>query len=276
MPVNQPILKNKEADRQLFEEGYTIITFLNKTEIIDLSTFFYSKHNTLPSGLYATAHLQDIAFRNEMNDKINTTFHRANEANFNQARALGGTFMLKSPGKEGLLNPHQDWSIVDEDEWRSFNVWVPLVDVNESNGTIEIIEKSHLSHKTYRGINIPQDEKGLNIAKWDSMKVMCMKAGDALIYDHRLWHASKENLSSNNRLVVVYGIIPQQAEMRYYFQENNKIIEYACTPDFFLNGNPAEGPKNLSKIREITAYTKDNFKKEEKTSIFKKIKNWFK
>jgi ectoine hydroxylase-related dioxygenase (phytanoyl-CoA dioxygenase family) len=43
--------------------------------------------------------------------------------------------MVKSKGENGSLHPHQDWNIVDEREFNSYNIWLPLVDVNAENGT---------------------------------------------------------------------------------------------------------------------------------------------
>lgn len=277
MPINQQIIKDSSSDQALLEQGFVVIPFLNETEIEALTAFFYSQHEAIPKGLYATAHVQDIAFRNKMNDKIKAIFERANAVSFVNTQTLGGTFMVKTPGKEGKLHPHQDWNIVDEEEWRSFNVWVPLVDVDEKNGTIQVLEKSHLEAKTYRGINIPPQFPDLSEASWAKMKSLKMKAGEALVYDHRLLHASQENLSDVNRLVVVYGIIPSGAEMRYYYQEGETIGEYKCSPEFFMNGNPAAGPKSLEKIRNITqnhANTKNAPTKTKNKTIFEKIKSW--
>ncbi len=251
MNKNNNILKDKIQDKILEKYGYAVIPFLNKEEVEDLSSFFYKNHKEIPKGLYATAHSQDIDFRNKMNTKIKEVFERANNENFENIQALGGTFMNKSKGKEGLLQPHQDWNIVDEEQYRSFNVWVPLVDVSKENGTIQILDRSHKFPKTFRGINIPSAYEDLNEICWDKMLSIEMKAGQALVYDHRLLHASKENFTNENRLVVVYGIIPKDAEMRYYYKENNKIAEYKCSPDFFMNGNPAGGPNGLEKIKDI-------------------------
>lgn len=245
------ILKDLSKDKDLLEKGYATFPFLNDKEITELKTFFYVNNQDLPKGLYATAHNPDIDFRNKMNNKINEVFKRANAQNFVNFQALGGTFMNKSKGEEGLLHPHQDWNIVDEKEFRSFNVWIPLVDVSPKNGTIQVLEKSHLLAETYRGINIPSAFEDVNDLCWNNMDYLNLKAGEALIYDHRLMHASKENFTENNRLVVVFGIIPQTAEMRYYYQENNAIGEYKCDADFFMNGNPAAGPKGLIKIQTI-------------------------
>lgn len=281
MPIDKAILKDSTADSVLLEKGYAIIPFLNPEEVIELSQFFYQSHEAVPEGLYATAHVQDVDFRNKMNDKINKVLSRASESSFINVQSLGGTFMVKTPGEKGLLYPHQDWNIVDEDEWRSFNVWIPLVDVNPKNGTLQVLEESHLSGKTYRGINIPQmpfDDKDNG---WSKMTSATMKAGEALIYDHRLWHASQENTTKEHRLVVVYGVIPKGAEMRYYYQEGDLIGEYACHPEFFLSGNPGGGPKGLKKIQDIQLTntkspqdTSTTNPKSNNKSIFDKFKSW--
>ena len=33
--------------------------------------------------------------------------------------------------------------------------------------------------------------------------------------------------------------------------DNNQIEEYNCTPDFYINENPFQGPKGLEKTRDI-------------------------
>ncbi|MGE0636368.1 MAG: phytanoyl-CoA dioxygenase family protein [Bacteroidia bacterium] len=228
-----------------------VIPFLNRDEIIQLKNFFYRHHLQLPKGLYATAHVQDIEFRKKMNDFISEIFQRANKEKFADIIQLGGTFMNKAHGKEGLLIPHQDWNIVDEEKFRSFNVWVPLVDTDENNGGIQVLEKSHTILPGFRSVNTPSAFENIYDEVWKKMKTLKIPAGHALIYDHRLLHASRENNSDSDRLVVVFGIIPQKAEMRYYYKCENGVEEYACTPEFYLSGNPAEGPGNLIKLRDI-------------------------
>ena len=271
------ILKDLSKDKDLLEKGYAVFPFLNEEEIAELSTFFYAHNKKLPKGLYATAHNADIDFRNKMNDKINQVFNRANVTSFENFQAQGGTFMVKTKGKEGHLIPHQDWSIVDEEKFRSFNVWIPLVDVNVANGTIQVLAGSHKLVKAFRGPNTPSAFDEVYEESWKKMIPLEMKAGQAMIYDHRLLHGSTENLSDEDRLVIVYGIIPEGAEMRYYYVADDKISEYACHPDFFLKGTPGAGPGDLKKIKDHPNYIpKVSFEKEVLPLTFwQKIKQQF-
>lgn len=279
------ILKDLDRNQQLLQEGYVIIPFLNEKEIQDLTHYFKEHHSKAPKGLYATAHVADTTFRNKMNNKIYEVFQRANQETFSEdVLALGGTFMVKTPGPEGKLIPHQDWSIVDETRFRSFNIWVPLVDTNVKNGSLQVLENSHTMVDVFRGPNTPSAFDQVYDEVWPQMKTLEVSAGSAVVYDHRLLHASEENKSNEDRLVVVYGIIPKQAEMRYYYVNDNMLEEYRCNPNFFMYDNPAAGPGNLEKLRafEYTfpkvapkhAQQQETVHTNEAKSILKQLKNW--
>jgi hypothetical protein len=87
---------------------------------------------------------------------------------------------------------------------------------------------------------------------WDKMTGLYMKAGEALIYDHRLIHASGENNTDEIRLATVYGVIPDGADMFYYHRKDESTIEiYESNKEFFLYENIFEGPRKLKRINEF-------------------------
>jgi ectoine hydroxylase-related dioxygenase (phytanoyl-CoA dioxygenase family) len=141
---------------------------------------------------------------------------------------------------------------VDERKFRSFNIWVPLVDLNRENGTIQILPESHKWLKTYRSANISSAFESVNDLLWGKLIPLFMKKGEALIYDHRLLHASGENFTDELRLAAVFGIIPNDASMFYYHQKNEYTLEvFESNPEFFLMENIFDGPKGLKKVSEI-------------------------
>jgi len=157
------------------------------------------------------------------------------------------------------LNPHQDWNIVDENKFRSFNVWVPLVNLTDENGVICVMPGSHTWRKTYRSANTAFAFQDRESEFWNTMQRLYMTAGGALVYDHRLIHASGVNTTDEIRLACVYGIIPKGAEMFYYHQKDEQTIEvFKSNPDFFLYGNIFEGPKGLEKAGEVALKGKGN------------------
>lgn len=251
MALNQQILKDTGLDRRLLEEGYVVMPFLSQAEVHALADYYYASHPRQLDGMYATAHVPDISLRMRMNDFIKKVFARAIAETFVNCNPLGGSFIAKGKGQKGTLEPHQDWNIVDEEHYRSFNIWVPLVDLTNDNGPIMIIPRSHAWLKNYRSANIHSAFSKVNDAIWKMLQPLLLKAGEALIYDHRLVHASGVNNSDEIRLAAVYGIIPEGARMFYYHQADDHTVEvFESNPEFFLYGNIFEGPKGLKSVAE--------------------------
>jgi len=249
MSEMQQILKDEQLDKRLLNEGYVVVPFLDAVEVSALLTFYYGHHTRSQEGMYATAHVPDIDFRIKMNDLIKKVFARAIERFFVNYTALGGSFIAKGKGTNGKLHPHQDWNIVDEEQFRSFNIWVPLVDLHQNNGAIQVLPHSHTWLTTFRSANITGAYSQVNDLLLQKMAPLYMKAGEALIYDHRLLHASGENTTDEIRLAAVYGIITDNSSMRYYHQADEKTIEvFESNPEFFLYGNIFEGPKGLKSL----------------------------
>ncbi|MCB0509813.1 MAG: phytanoyl-CoA dioxygenase family protein [Bacteroidetes bacterium] len=244
----EAILKNGALDEELAEKGYVVVPFLSAETVQDLKAFFYQEQPHDIPGFYASAHSMDLDFRGRMNQKIKNSFESAIESYFQNCEALGGSFVVKTNKQKERLHPHQDWNIVDENKYRSFNIWVPLVDLNQQNGAIRVLEKSHLWGANFRGPNIPDDRQEQLEKIWEDMNTLHMKAGEALIYDHRLYHASYPNLTEEYRLACVFGIKPKDAQMYYYFGNNGKIEQYKSSVDFFMKGDIQKGPEILEKI----------------------------
>lgn len=252
MQSAQAILANEPLDKELLAKGYVVVPFLTEEEVKQLVDFYYENHPKQNEGMYATAHVPDVNFRMKMNEFIKTIFARAIQQTFVNCTPLGGSFIAKGKGGHGALHPHQDWNIVDEDQFRSFNIWVPLVDLNEENGAIKILPQSHAWLKTYRSANISSAFETVNDVLWQTMVILFMKKGEALIYDHRLLHASGENKTAELRLAAVYGIIPEQSSMRYYHKADENTVEvFESNPEFFLYGNIFEGPKGLKSVEKL-------------------------
>ncbi len=248
--MNQ-ILADKQLDEQLLKDGYVVVPFLDEKRVKELFEFFYAHHANEIPGFYATAHSIDIPFRKKMNEQIKTVFEEPIKTFFNNCKPLGGSYVVKSKSQEERLHPHQDWNIVNENEFRSFNIWVPLVDLNEENGAIRVVPGSHLWVNNFRGPNIPDYFSNYNETIWQHMQTLNMNAGEALIYDHRLFHSSFANKTDNLRIATVFGIIPDEAQMFYYFGKGEAVDVYESNVNFFMEGNIQKGPDVLKKIETI-------------------------
>jgi hypothetical protein len=241
----QRILSDNQLDKALLQQGYVVVPFLDADAVRELKGFFLENHPQGVNGFYATAHSPDTAFRQRMNDRIMEAFKGPIVRYFTGCRPLGGSFVVKSRENTSRLHPHQDWNIVDEDKYRSFNIWVPLVNLTEQNGAIRVMPHSHRWVRNFRGPNIPDAFAGVQEDIWKKMTALHMKAGEALIYDHRLFHASDPNTTDELRVAAVFGIIPEEAQMLYYFGRDEKVEVYKSSVEFFMTGDIQKGPEIL-------------------------------
>jgi hypothetical protein len=245
------ILKDSTQNSLLETQGYVVLPFLNENEITNLVNVFEAIPNEDLSDFYASTHQKDLDFRKATNEKIVQEFSRSVEEYFDEAELLGGSFIAKKANYNEKLQPHQDWNIVDESQHRSFNIWIPLVDTNQSNGAIMIMPSSHLWIKNYRHSSIPCAYSEVHQLLFENMLTLNLKAGEALIYDHALIHASHSNNSDNTRISCASGIKPKEAEMLIYWNNQSEIEEYNCNTAYFLENNVFEKPTNLELRKTI-------------------------
>ncbi|MEY2921789.1 MAG: hypothetical protein RL108_402 [Bacteroidota bacterium] len=249
--VHQEIVLDPHQNQLLQKEGYVVLPLLSENEVAELHSYFKEKTNLEEGSFYATAHANEVDFRKEMSDKIVEVIQEKVNATLQNHELLGASYIVKSKKLLQPLQPHQDWNIVDESEYRSYNIWIPLVDLNEENGAILIMPQSHSWIKNYRHSSIACSFQEVHSQIWDAMKPLYLKAGEALLYDHALLHASMPNTSQLDRVACACGIIPKGAPLRYYWNNNGTVEEYESSKEFFLKENVFTGPKGLKKLKNI-------------------------
>ncbi len=249
--VYTPILLDNEKDTELADKGYSIFPFLSPAEIMTFTRYYHETQKETPDHFYSSTHSTDISFRKKTNEFLKTVISPLLPQYFKDYRLLGGAFVVKPPNGKGLLPPHQDWNIVNEQKARSYNLWIPLMDVKVENGAVFVLEGSHRKMNTYRGPGIPSILRDVESHVWGNMNALPMLAGEALFYDHALIHGSPANQSEHIRLGVVCGMISRNERMQLCFNSQNGVSIYEATEDFFLQKDPMEGPQDLKFIREL-------------------------
>lgn len=247
------LLHSSPGDRELAVNGYSIFPLLDAVATDRLSRYYFEFQKEEPSYFYSSTHSGDFGFRKRTSDLIKSVLAPLLPQHLKNYKLLGGAFVVKPPHGKGILQPHQDWNLVDETAFRSYNIWIPLVDVNPNNGAVFVLDGSHNKMPTYRGPGIPSVFKDVESFAWQYMKPLNMKGGEALLYDHALLHGSPANQSDAIRLGIVAGVIPAAADMQLHFAVNDSIDVYECNEDFFLSANPFEGPGPLQKKGTVPA-----------------------
>lgn len=248
--MKPPIFKDKEIQTRFDRDGYAVIDFISKTDTEFVAKKFYELHPELPRGFYAAAINADDAFKQEIYEHTEKIFGNAIDAHFENYKKLGSTYLCKAPGAESKVNVHQDWTTVDETQYYSATIWVPLLDTSEENGALRVLPGSHLFFNYYRSNNIPVAYRNNEELLWNSMTTVPMKAGQAFILNHAVLHGSSANLSAKERLVVAYALAPKDAKLVFYHKnagdKTDRIEKFDMPDDFFqryynLGGRPQFG-----------------------------------
>lgn len=231
---HNPILLKEQDDHALATEGYAIFPLLGKTEVEALSRYYSEFQKEEPQHFYSSTHSPDFEFRKKTSDFIKSVITPLLPGVLKDYKVLGGAYVVKPAHGKGILQAHQDWNLVDESKARSYNLWIPLVDVNEQNGAVFILPESHAKVPTLRGPNIPSTFKQIEQIIWKHLLPLNMSAGEALLYDHALIHGSPVNQTPTDRLGIVIGIVAHDSDMQMYGMDNGVVKCYECGEDYFL------------------------------------------
>jgi hypothetical protein len=256
--MKEQILKDKILDELLLSKGFVIIPFLKPVEIQDLLNFYHQNHTDDIPGFYASVFSLDINLREEITKKIKSIYVKIIENTFINYKLIGGIFIVKTNNEKERLHPHQDWAFIDEEICRGFNIWIPLVDINEDNGAIRITPESHLWANNFRGPKIQDSFPNKQEEIWQNMTTLNLKAGEALIYDARLFHASYPNQTDKPRIATVFGAIPKDATMYHYIGDGEFVDVFESNEAFFLGSNINNGASVLNKVKRVKNFAIKN------------------
>ena len=231
------IFKETKQETHFKEHGFVLTPgFLNSEEISLLRAWYTQTPNDLGQGFHATTHSKDIDYRRKVTELISKVFQDKIRQILHEYRPVVGTFTVKEPGPKSFFDFHLDWSMVDESQHISITAWVSLEDTTENNGNLWILDRSVHHGNSYRcspGLHMLVENKD----NWGNLKfqkqALAMKAGDAIIYNHKLIHGSPPNLSDQARIAINMVYLPKEAKSVHYTFEDKKIHAYIVDDDFY-------------------------------------------
>lgn len=238
------LFKNEKLQQQFNLNGYVVVPFLNEVQVKELRDFFFQTHPQIPGGFYSSSFNTDDAHKESVNTKIENVLSEQVTAHFNSIKKLGSCFLNKQPSAQSEMPIHQDWTVVDEPNFDSITIWIPLQDVNEVNGAIQVIDGSHRFSSALRSPSLEDPFKNIQQELRADLKLLPMKAGEAFIFSQALLHASPPNMSNEPRIAVTYGLIDAEAQLMFYHKnEEGKVEQYFVEENFFQQYNTQIGKR---------------------------------
>ncbi len=279
------IFKDPKHQAQYHEKGYVLLPTLEKNEVEKLLSYYKKQEfdNKIEAGFHISLDNQNKELVKEVGQTIKDVLVPKTKDIFDDCQVFTASYVIKEPGLQNIVPPHQDWTFVDENEFCSLTVWTALVDVTEQNGALGVIPGSHKTFNHKRSSPSPQSKSPLAdhiFTLFPFIEIVEMKAGETLIFDNRLIHASPPNLSDQARIAVGIGVTQSEAQLKHFYQnpQSGKLEEYDVDQsfypwfnnkrlsDFFDAGKSLEG---LKKVNEIDRIVPDLSKEEMEALVLK-------
>jgi hypothetical protein len=281
--MTRKIFKNDELQKQFEQNGFVKLPMLEKEEVDSLRDYYTNQEfdNKIEAGFHISLDNLNEDLVKEVGDKITGVLAPKTTEYLDDCQIFTASYVIKEPGLQNIVPPHQDWTFVDEDKYCSATVWTALVDVTENNGALGVIPGSHTIFNHKRSSPSPQSKSPLAdhiFTLFPFVEVIEMKAGESLIFDNRLIHASPPNLSDQARIAVGIGITQSEAKLKHFYQNpsSGKLEEYDVDHSFYTWFNnkrlsdlfdSGSSPEGLNKIGEIDRIVPDLTKEEMEAKV---------
>ncbi len=229
------IFKNKENERAITRKGYAVIRNLVQENVCDELKLFFEQSGMVDQRPFSISNWNnDETYRAAIYNKVASSVLPFVAPLLNNFKPVLAVYTAKRPGEKSDMLIHQDWSLVDEIKFRSVSVWVALCDMHPNNGNLQVAEYSHIYCGFPRGMNVPVPFENIRSKMHESFLTdLPLKKGDAVVFEHRLIHASPPNNSAEIRLAAVLALIPAEAELIHYYKhlDNNTQLELLVQND---------------------------------------------
>ncbi len=235
-----------EMQQQLETEGYVVLeNFLTPDELENLRELVSSDplpENAENLAAYTLFSQSDPTFRQHHNDRLKLIVNTKLATLLPDYRTALCTWYRKSPNSStNATQLYQDPSLTDETETLSYGIWCPLIDVTPENGCLSVVKGSHhLNSKPrpfYPFSPFPYDSTLASLIQDRYLTHVPLKAGQAILYDKRLFHGASPNPQDQERVAFACLIAPENTLTHFAYQESaeSETLELFAVEDDFYN-----------------------------------------
>jgi Phytanoyl-CoA dioxygenase (PhyH) len=238
--MSKRIFKDENLQALFDKQGFVVVPFIDSDEVKMLTDLFYELHPNLQgAGFVSGSYSHDYAYKKKASDAFINAFTKHYERIFINYQPFGGAYLYKMPASASELAIHQDWTIVDENKYVALNCWVPLTDIDETNGGLHVVPGSQYDAlHTVRAPTLPFFFSGNDDVVVKASVPMYVKAGTAVILNESVIHYSPPNQSDKLRLAITAGVKSKGAPMQFHYfdksQPNTNRLEVFDMPEDFL------------------------------------------
>jgi hypothetical protein len=218
------ILVDPARQEELYRNGYTAVRLLSADEAASLLAQLtatrldgdFENRNGGPNSSYHASVLDpDLHYKRQVNDIVRDAFGPPLAKILDGYRVATSGFLAK-PAGGGAVGLHRDWTMTASVDDICLNIWCPLVDVDDTNGTLRLLAGSHRLVPNIEAPYVPFCFQPYAVELLQRATPVPLKAGEALIFDTSILHGSRVNMSERLRPVAVSLWVPQDATLVFH------------------------------------------------------------
>lgn len=232
--VVRPKFRDGALDSCLESRGYVMVPTIARAAVRPLRRVHRALVGRVPPGFHSTPYSDDLDHKVAVNAAIQAALLPVVDELLTGYRPLLASFISKGCDEGGQMPPHMDWTFVDEPMSASLNFWVPLVDVDCRNGAMSVLPGGHRIPHTIRGTGTDNPFAEIESKAAERMVEIPMRAGDVLIHDHRVLHASPPNRSRRPRVVAAVALVDEYSRAVHYWQDPGGVLARHVVDDRFF------------------------------------------
>ena len=237
----RPALVDPSADEALARDGVVVVDLPGASDLAeDLFDFYAAEHGLEGEGFEPDLVNPDLGYRSRVSEELSAALDRRVGELFIDHDPFLRVFLAKWPGPQSDLYLHRDWMYVDERVWgHTFVVWIPLCDVDESNGPLQVLRGSHAIDDSLRGTDLNAPWINHHDVVVPRLETVTARLGQAVIMDNALVHSSLPNQSERLRLVAAVGMRPAGAALVHYLRgDDDTAWRYDVDESFLMTTTP--------------------------------------
>lgn len=234
--MKQSIFKNPLLQEEFDRNGFVKFKLFQPETIERLKEVMLDYCSEDPKSFFSSSYLEDFQIKKEGSDRITSLIENEAQEAFENFRLIGAAFLIKGSGEHSEMPMHQDWTIVDEQKFYAVNVWIPLTNTNEENGTLELLAGSHNWNKAIRAPTLPMSFQGFEDMIKPKLTIVDAEIGEVVVLNQATIHYSKRNRTSEIRPAITCGLMSKGAPLifHYWDKERQQIERFSQDDDFLL------------------------------------------
>lgn len=144
-------------------------------------------------------------------------------------------FVIKKAHSETAFQLHQDWNIVDETKYKSYQIWIPLEPSYPENGGLCFVPESNQFLSNIRSGSFGITDIPIEEALYPYLSYIRTFVGEAIVFENRTLHGSFMNSTDKDRVAVIVNVVQKEAQPLYFEKLNdNELAAYDAEITTFL------------------------------------------